>query len=314
MNAHTIRLLVAVLFFGASSPALAQSVPPAIWAQIQALGPVVDAAGVGKIYAQLRAQMPTDGVKRTLDVAYGPDERNRLDVYEPSTPAAKPAPVLIFVHGGAFMGGDKKNYENIGYYFARHGVVAVLPTYRLAPANPWPAGVNDVASAVRWTRANVAAHGGDPSRIVLFGHSAGATHVAAYAFEKRFQPGGVSGLAGVVLGSGIYDPSLDPLTAGTPLNKPDQAYYGTDPNQYAARSTALHADGARIPTLIFEVELDPLAMLISNGTLYSLLCHRDNQCPIMYRFLMHDHISAVAAINTGDESVSGPILDFVRAR
>ena len=114
----------------------------------------------------------------------GTDPREMLDVYEPSAPAATPAPVLIFVHGGAFVGGDKKNYDNIGYYFARHGVVAVLPNYRLAPANPWPAGVQDVAVAVKWTLAHIATHGGDPRKIVLFGHSAGATHVAAYALEK----------------------------------------------------------------------------------------------------------------------------------
>jgi triacylglycerol lipase len=317
MNALIYRLLAAAFFFGAASPAFAQSVPgvpPAIWTQVEALGPVVDPAGVGKIYAQLRSQMPTDGVKKTLDVAYGPADLNRLDVYEPGSPAAKPAPVLIFIHGGAFIGGDKKSYDNIGYYFARHGVVTVLANYRLAPANPWPAGATDVGSAVAWTRANIAAHGGDPAKIVLFGHSAGASHVAAYAFEKRFQPASGSGLAGVILGSGIYDPSLDPLIPGNPPNGPDEAYYGADSKAYAARSTALHADAARIPTLIFEVELDPLPMLVSNGTFYSLLCHRDNQCPLMYRFLMHDHISAPTAIDTGDESVSAPLLDFIRAR
>jgi triacylglycerol lipase len=318
MNALTYRLLALTLLLGCASPASAQSpagVPPAIWSQIEALGPVVDTAGVGKIYAPLRAQMPTDGVKPTLDVSYGPDERNKLDVYEPAVPTAKPAPVLIFVHGGAFVGGDKKSYENIGYYMARHGVVAVLPNYRLAPANPWPAGVQDVARAVAWVRANVAAHGGDPQKIVLMGHSAGATHVAAYALERRFQPPSGSGLAGVVLGSGIYDPSLDGLQpAGTPPSAADLAYYGSDVHTYAAKSTALHADAPKLPTMIFEVELDPLPMLIANGSLYAQLCHRDGECPKMYRFLMHDHISSVAAINTGDESVSGPLLEFIRAR
>ena len=116
------------------------------------------------------------------------------------------------------------------------------------------------------------------------------------------------------LGSGLYDPSLDPITAGNPPNPPDAAYYGTDQTTYAASSTALHIDAAKIPTLIFEVELDPLPMLIANGNLYSLLCHRDNQCPLMYRFLMHDHISAPTGINTGDETVSMPLLNFIRAR
>jgi acetyl esterase len=316
MNVLTLRLFFALLFLSAASPALAQSsggVPPAIWTQVEALGPVVDSVNVGKIYAPLRAQMPTGGVKKTADITYGSDAAQKLDVYEPATPVTK-APVLIFIHGGAFVGGSKNSYDNIGYYMARHGVIAVLGDYRLAPANPWPVGARDVASIVAWTRANVAAHGGDPNKIVLFGHSAGASHVAAYAFERRFQPASGSGLAGVILGSGLYDPSLDPITAGNPPNPVDAAYYGADQTTYAARSTALHIDAAKIPTLIFEVELDPPPMLISNGNLYSLLCHRDNQCPLMYRFLMHDHISAPTAINTGDETVSTPLLNFIRAR
>jgi acetyl esterase len=316
MNVNTLRLFVALLFLGVASPALAQTsggVPPAIWTQIEALGPVVDPVNVRKIYASLRAQMPTDGVKKTLNIAYGPADAQKLDVYEPATPVTK-APVLIFIHGGAFVGGSKSDYDNIGYYMARHGVIAVLGDYRLAPANPWPTGAQDVAGVVAWTRANVAAHGGDPSKIVLFGHSAGASHVAAYAFERRFQPASGSGLAGVILGSGLYDPSLDPITPGDPPNAADAAYYGADPKTYAARSTALHADAPKTPTLIFEVELDPLPMLIANGNFYSLLCHRDNQCPLMYRFLMHDHISAPSAINTGDETVSTPLLNFIRAR
>jgi len=317
MNVLVGRLLIAVIFLSTAAPALAQTtpgVPPAIWTQVEALGPVVDPVNVGKIYAALRAQMPTDGVKKTLNISYGAADIQKLDVYEPSTPVTK-APVLIFIHGGAFIGGSKNSYDNIGYYMARHGVIAVLADYRLAPANPWPTGAQDVAGAVAWTRANVAAHGGDPAKIVLFGHSAGASHVAAYVLEKRFQPATGSGLAGVILGSGLYDPSLDALLGpNAPPNAADAAYYGADMTTYPVRSTALHADGAKIPTLIFEVEMDPLPMVIQNGALYTQLCHRDGQCPLMYRFLMHDHISAPTGINTGDESVSTPLLNFIKAR
>jgi acetyl esterase len=287
-------------------------VPPAIWEQIQALGPVLDAGSVYKIYGALRAAMPTDGVKRTLDVPYGPDARNVADVYEPS-PRVAGAPMLVFVHGGAFVGGTNKTYGNIGYYFARHGIVAVLPTYRLAPAHPWPAGAEDVGAAVRWTKAHAADYGGNPGRVFLFGHSAGATHVGAYALEKRFQPAGGSGLAGVILASGLYDPALDAMWSTPVIIKPDGAYYGSDQNTYAARSTLAHLDGPRIPTLIYEVELDPPEMAVGSAALFTALCHRDGQCPVFYRFLGYDHISSVAAINTGDETISAPILDFIRA-
>jgi hypothetical protein len=72
MNALLPRLAAIAVFLGAASPAFAQTVPgvpPAIWAQVEALGPVVDPVKVGKIYAQLRSQMPTDGVKKTLNVS-----------------------------------------------------------------------------------------------------------------------------------------------------------------------------------------------------------------------------------------------------
>jgi hypothetical protein len=70
------------------------------------------------------------------------------------------------------------------------------------------------------------------------------------------------------------------------------------------------------PAIWAQVEaLGPvLPMVIENGALYTQLCHRDNQCPVMYRFLMHDHISAPTGINTGDESVSTPLLNFIKAR
>jgi hypothetical protein len=240
MKTLTLRVVAVVLFVSGANPATAQTtagVPPAIWAQVEALGPVIDPAAIGKIYAPLRAQMPAAGVKKTSDLAYGSSDLQKLDLYEPAT---------------------------------------------------------------------------------LFGHSAGATHVAAYALEKRFQAASGSGLAGVILGSGLYDPSIDPISIDNPLMKSDnplnEGYFGADTATYAARATGRHADAPRIPLLIFEVELDPIPMLVANGTLYSVLCHRDLQCPVMYRFLMHDHISAPAAINTGDESVSLPLLNFIRAR
>jgi triacylglycerol lipase len=302
-----------LLMCPAGAQTTAPGVPAEIWSKIQALGPVLDAASVYKIYGSLRTQMPTDGVLRANNVPYGPDARNVVDIYQPSPRPAAPAPTLIFVHGGAFVGGTNKSYDNIGYYFARHGVVTVLPTYRVAPAHPWPAGAQDIAAAVRWTKEHAAEYGGDGARVFLFGHSAGATHAGAYAFERRFQPSSGSGLAGVILASGLFDPALDAMWSTPAIIKPDQAYYGADSDTYAARSTALHLDAPRVPTLIYEVELDPPEMVVGSGTLFAALCHRDRQCPTFYRFLQYDHISSVAAINTGDETISAPILEFIHS-
>src|SRR5262249_45988913 len=149
------------------------------------------------LYAPAHAKAPADGVKVTIDIAYGPDARHRLDVYapapQPSHATVALMPVLIFIHGGGFVSGDKIEpnspyYANIGHHFARRGVLTILATYRLAPLHVWPSGARDVGAVVKWARDNAGRFGGDDSRIVLMGHSAGASHVAAYGLERRHQP------------------------------------------------------------------------------------------------------------------------------
>src|SRR3546814_8950681 len=112
------------------------------------------------------------------DIAYGSEERHRLDVY-PHDKAS--APVLLFLHGGGFVGGDKRGdplfYGNVGRYFAAHGYLTVLANYRLAPDATWPSGNEDIAAILSWIGGNAAAHGGDPERILIIGQSAGAAHV-----------------------------------------------------------------------------------------------------------------------------------------
>jgi acetyl esterase/lipase len=134
-------------------------------------------------------------VKVTADIAYGADARQKLDVYQPENSTGR---VLIYVPGGGFTGGDKNLdglfYVNLGNYFAAHGILTIVSNYRLAPAHQWPAGSQDVGSIVAWARANVQTFGADPNRMVLFGHSAGATHAAGYLFDPSFQPAGQAGV------------------------------------------------------------------------------------------------------------------------
>src|SRR5690606_14680846 len=107
-------------------------------------------------------------------------------------------PVIVFIHGGGFMMGSKGEpeaafYSNIGAWAASRGMIGVTMNYRLAPAHPWPSGADDVARAADWLAANVAAHGGDPGRIVLVGQSAGATHVAGVLAEPDLAQGNIAG-------------------------------------------------------------------------------------------------------------------------
>ncbi len=110
-------------------------------------------------------------------VAYGADPRQRLNIWRPTT-GAKNAPVLVFFFGGSWKMGARDFYDFYGRVLSAQGFVVVIPDYRLTPQVRFPAFVEDGAAAVAWTRSNIAQYGGDPNRISLSGHSAGA-HIAA---------------------------------------------------------------------------------------------------------------------------------------
>jgi acetyl esterase len=327
-EAKYFYLLGVVVILLSSASGWAQpsgSLSPEIAAQLRAIGPVLDPEAAAKLYLPLQAKAPKDGAKRTNDIAYGPDERHRLDVYEPADRPAQPMPVLIFIHGGAFIRGDKSSpgspfFDNIGYYFSRRGIVTVNATYRLAPKNPWPAGAKDVGAVVKWVRENIEKHGGDNRRVFLMGHSAGAAHVAAYAFMKGLQPEEGTGLAGVILVSGSYDPYLESLAAkpfgvdASAKVKPNQAYYGADTTLYPERSTLRNLAGPGVRTMIVYAELDMLMMQVEAGALFTALCRRDGRCPELLWLRDHNHMSEVYAVNTSDESVAKPVLEFIEGR
>ncbi len=98
--------------------------------------------------------------------AYGSDPLQKLDVFAPDAAQGKKLSVLLFVHGGGFTRGDKHGQfypDNITLWAAKNGMVGVNIDYRLAPKDPWPAGVNDLTSAIAWTHANIARYGGIPT-------------------------------------------------------------------------------------------------------------------------------------------------------
>lgn len=144
---------------------------------------------------------------RIADVSYATQPRNKLDVYAPKRPHAL-APVLIFIHGGGWDSGDKSQYKFVGAKLAEQGYVAVLPNYGLYPQVKSPVFLQDVASAVTWVHAHATEWGGDPDRLYLVGHSAGAQIAVMLALDNEYlqQAGGSSRwLRGVVGLAGPYD-------------------------------------------------------------------------------------------------------------
>jgi len=148
----------------------------------------------------------------TRSVAYGDGPRRSLDVFRPGGTAA--APVVVFFYGGRWQGGRKETYGFVGRALARRGIVAVICDYRVYPEVVYPGFIEDGAEAIRWTAANIGGHGGDPRRIFVMGHSAGAHIAAMLTLDGRWLdaagcPGTIAGLIGL---SGPYDflPIRDP--------------------------------------------------------------------------------------------------------
>jgi acetyl esterase/lipase len=119
------------------------------------------------------------------DIAYGPDPRQRLDVYAPDdvTPGT---PVIVFIYGGGWNSGSKDDYTFAGRALAAQGFISVIADYRLVPKVRFPAFVEDGALAVRWTHDHIAEFGGDPRRIYLLGHSAGAYNVMMLTLDAHY--------------------------------------------------------------------------------------------------------------------------------
>jgi triacylglycerol lipase len=283
-------------------PALAQisALPPETQAAIRAIGPTMGAEGVARTAEALAALQPPPAVEPLRDQRYGPDPRHRLDVFSPNAAGARP--VLVFVHGGGFVGGDKTRpgafyYDNIGQWAARAGLVGVNITYRLAPQHAYPAVVEDIAAALAWVRTNIAAHGGDPARIVLMGQSAGAAHVGDYLAAHAASPG----VASAMLVSGVHD------VASYPASPTTGAYYGTDPVKLAQRSAIAGLTRLTIPIFLASADLEPRPFQEQVARLNAALCLA-GRCPPYLHMAGHNHFSTVFAIGTADQELTIPLL------
>lgn len=158
--------------------------------------------------AAFNALVPKDRGATVLarDRAFGAHPRQRLDIYGPRGLAgAAKVPVIVWFYGGSWNSGVKEGYGFAGRALAARGFIVVVPDYRLVPEIRYPAFLEDGAAAVKWVRANIAAYGGDPDRLVLAGHSAGAYNAAMLSLDERWlgeDRRAVRGLAGL---AGPYD-------------------------------------------------------------------------------------------------------------
>lgn len=137
------------------------------------------------VMGALAASTPAHGARIMQAIPYGQGPRHKLDVYAPPQGAGS-LPVVVFFYGGTWQMGDRKGYAFVGRALASKGFVAVVPDYRVYPDVNYPDFLRDSAQAVRWTRDHVAEYGGDPRRIFLMGHSAGAYNAVMLALDRRW--------------------------------------------------------------------------------------------------------------------------------
>lgn len=158
------------------------------------------------------ALTPAKGYRLAADLPYGPLPRQRLDLYVPSDarPGA-PTPLVVFIHGGNWRQGSRKDYPFLAQALATRGIAVAVPDYRLFPEARWPAFLEDNALAVAWLRSGHGRAAGAPGGpCFVMGHSAGAYNAAALAFDPRWLaaaglPGGRDALAGVITLAGPFE-------------------------------------------------------------------------------------------------------------
>jgi acetyl esterase/lipase len=292
-------------------------IPESLWRLLADVGPrwAQDVPGnvrrMVDAFSPLLAHAPKDGVQVVADLAYGEDPRQQLDIFTTARSGARP--VVLFLHGGAFVDGHRNRsdeiYANVLYYFARQGCVGINMEYRLAPDNVYPSGTRDVAAAVAWVRRNISDYGGDPQQIYLMGHSAGAAHAASYAYDRRHQPADGPGLAGLIVVSGRVRADNG---ADNPNARKVEAYYGTDASRYDDFSPVSHVDANSVPTMVAFAEYEnPLI------DLYCLeLAHRlavaKRRAPRVAYARGHNHTSIIAQFNTAEDRLGTEIMAFMR--
>jgi triacylglycerol lipase len=279
--------------------------------KLEALGRELTPAMLGgttQLFATM-ARGSDPAVEVTRDLAYGEHERHRLDVFR--KPGLEGAPVLVFVHGGGFVMGDKRSaetpfYDNIGTSAALHGFVGVTINYRLAPAHQFPAGPEDLGAVVRWLKANVAEYGGDPDKIVLSGQSAGATHVAGYVAHKAHHVAENGGIAGAILMSGIYD------TLSCARNEFHLAYYGDDPKAWGPASCMAGLLNTKVPLMLTVSELDPADFHTQAAQFVGAWGVAHAGYPEMHYLAGHNHLSPAQSIGSEIKAVERMVIGFVR--
>jgi acetyl esterase/lipase len=215
----------------------------------------------------LNASVPTNRIAITRNIVYGQHKRKRLDVYRPSD-IPGPLPVVVFFYGGKWTFGHREDYLFAGQGLASMGYVVVVADYRLFPEVRFPGFMHDAAAVVAWTASHIQNYRGDPDRIFVMGHSAGAFMAAKLAFnleyldQRGYDARKLKGLIGL---SGPYD-FLPMLRKDAELEAIFSRFLDSELSQPI---TFAHSEAP--PTLLLSGEDDPIVWPVNSENLLTKL-------------------------------------------
>jgi acetyl esterase/lipase len=278
------------------------------------------------------------GLRLVRNVAYrdyhaGEDEtknKNKLDLYLPRT--KRDFPVLFFIHGGAWIRGDKDEfgiYSTLGMFLARRGIGAVFPNYRLSPGVRHPEHIKDVARAFAWTYKNIPQYGGRPDQIFVGGHSAGGHLAALLATDERYLKAvglSLSVIKGAVPISGVFRlHDFELLSAGMPTvpgsRNPSMPriqgrqnllslVFGSDAKDKKEASPISHVHQGLPPFLIIYADSDMLGLPQMAREFDKAL--QKEKCDVtILEVKKRNHLSVIINAPSDEDPVAVAVKDFI---
>jgi acetyl esterase/lipase len=276
-------------------------------------------------------------VDALLDIGYVKNglDRHKLDVFKPEGRSDRP--VVLLVHGGSWMIGDKNffgMYRDVAVGLAKQGFVVVAANYRLSPWVRHPEHVRDVARAFRWARANARQHGGNPDAVFLLGHSAGGHLVSLLATDKQLLDDGErKAIRGVVSVSGVYTiprPKefarlLDGMVSGLDLPESAQGFvrrtgtmfnpfplvFGTDEKVHREASPLHHVRDGLPPFLLLYAESE-LPFLADMAREFGDALKKAKNDADVKKIDRRNHNSIFFNAHAADDPVNQAIVAFVK--
>jgi acetyl esterase/lipase len=250
---------------------------------------------------------PESNFRQAIDIKYGTEPRQQLDIYTSLSPAHSRLPVIMFIYGGSWTRGNKDMYMFIAEYLVPRGYIIVIPDYRVYPDVKFPAFVEDCAAALSWVQRNIADYGGDPDAIFIMGHSAGAHITAMLTLDEHFlqnadakPPKGTIGLAGP------YD--------FLPFKSSNVKSIFGPPENYPRSQPINFVDGTEPPMLLLHGSTDSIVNLRNSVSLDKTIRQRGG-CVKMVIFpeLGHGRILVAFSQAFRRPEVLAEVEQFIRA-